>query len=122
MLNYFLRRVVGTVPVIFMISLFVFLLLQSAPGDPADLIGKVRDGQLFVMIYRTNYWRCAYLIPKGAFDAIKADGLTKFRNRLKSIAGFAADRIDELMPMVLRADLRPSEILELILRQQNRRG
>jgi|LNFM01.1.fsa_nt_gb ABC-type dipeptide/oligopeptide/nickel transport system permease component len=38
MLNYFLRRVVGTVPVIFMISLFVFLLLQSAPGDPADLL------------------------------------------------------------------------------------
>jgi peptide/nickel transport system permease protein len=38
MLSYFLRRVVGTVPVIFMISLFVFLLLQSAPGDPADLL------------------------------------------------------------------------------------
>ena len=73
----------------------LWLSLPVLPGDPADLIGKVRDGQLFVMIYRTNYWRCAYLIPKGAFDAIKADGLTKFRNRLKSIAGFAADRIDE---------------------------
>ncbi|MBW8709467.1 MAG: FAD-dependent oxidoreductase [Alphaproteobacteria bacterium] len=73
----------------------LWLTLPVLPGDPADLIGKVRDGQLFVMIYRTDYWQCAYLIPKGGFDTIKADGLTKFRNRLKSIAGFAAGRIDE---------------------------
>jgi ABC-type dipeptide/oligopeptide/nickel transport system permease component len=38
MLSYFIRRVAGTVPVIFMISLFVFLLLHAAPGDPADLL------------------------------------------------------------------------------------
>ncbi len=73
----------------------LWLSLPVLPGDPADLIGKVRDGQLFVMIYRTDYWQCAYLIAKGGFDTIKADGLTKFRNRLKSIAGFAAGRIDE---------------------------
>jgi len=73
----------------------LWLSLPVLPGDPADLIGKVRDGQLFVMIYRTDYWQCAYLIPKGGFDTIKADGLTKFRTRLKSIAGFAAGRIDE---------------------------
>src|ERR1700712_5309857 len=73
----------------------LWLRLPVLPGDPAELIGKVRDGQLFVMIYRTDYWQCAYLIPKGGFETIKADGLTKFRNRLKSIAGFAAGRIDE---------------------------
>ncbi len=73
----------------------LWLSLPVLPGDPADLIGKVRDGQLFVMIYRTDYWQCAYLIPKGGFDTIKADGLTKFRSRLKSIAGFAAGRVDE---------------------------
>ena len=47
------------------------------------------------MIYRTDYWQCAFLIPKGGFDTIKADGLARFRDRLKQIAGFAADRIDE---------------------------
>ena len=72
----------------------LWLRLPVKPGDPVDLVGKVRDGQLFVMIYRTDYWQCAYLIPKGGFDAIKADGLSKFRARLKSIAGFAADRVD----------------------------
>jgi 2-polyprenyl-6-methoxyphenol hydroxylase-like FAD-dependent oxidoreductase len=33
----------------------LWLRLPVKPGDPADLIGKVRDGQLFVMIYRTDY-------------------------------------------------------------------
>ena len=73
----------------------LWLRLPVLPGDPVDLVGKVRDGQLFVMIYRTDYWQCAYLIPKGGFDAIKAEGLSKFRARLKQIAGFAAGRVDE---------------------------
>ena len=72
----------------------LWLRLPVLPGDPADLIGKVKGGQLFVMIYRTDYWQCAYLIPKDGFDTIKADGLAKFRERLKQIAGFAAGRID----------------------------
>jgi 2-polyprenyl-6-methoxyphenol hydroxylase-like FAD-dependent oxidoreductase len=73
----------------------LWLRLPARPGDPADLIGKVKGGQMFVMIYRTDYWQCAYLIPKGGFDAIKAEGLSRFRNRLKQVAGFAADRVDE---------------------------
>jgi 2-polyprenyl-6-methoxyphenol hydroxylase-like FAD-dependent oxidoreductase len=73
----------------------LWLRLPVLPGDPADLIGKVKGGQLFVMIYRADYWQCAYLIPKGGFDTIKAEGLPKFRERLKQIAGFTAGRIDD---------------------------
>jgi 2-polyprenyl-6-methoxyphenol hydroxylase-like FAD-dependent oxidoreductase len=73
----------------------LWLRLPVQPGDPADLVGRVNGGQLFVMIYRTDYWQCAFLIPKGGFDAIQADGLAKFRDRLKAIGGFAAGRVDE---------------------------
>ena len=73
----------------------LWLRLPVLAGDPVDLIGKIKGGQLFVMIYRSDYWQCAYLIPKGGFEAIKADGLPKFRDRLKRIAGFAAGRIDQ---------------------------
>lgn len=38
MISYFLRRLAGTVPVIFIISLLVFMLLHMAPGDPADML------------------------------------------------------------------------------------
>ena len=57
----------------------LWMRLPVEKGDPADLIGKVKGGQLLVMIYRRDYWQCAYLIPKGGFDAIKAEGLPKFR-------------------------------------------
>jgi 2-polyprenyl-6-methoxyphenol hydroxylase-like FAD-dependent oxidoreductase len=73
----------------------LWLRLPHRPGDPVDLVGRIKQGQLFVMIYRGDYWQCAYGIPKGAFDAIRAEGITSFRARLKNVAGFAADRIDE---------------------------
>jgi 2-polyprenyl-6-methoxyphenol hydroxylase-like FAD-dependent oxidoreductase len=73
----------------------LWLRLPVLPGDPVDLVGRVKGGQLFVMIYRADYWQCAYLIPKNGFDTIKADGLMKFRERLKLVAGFAAGRIDQ---------------------------
>lgn len=38
MLPQVLRRVVGTLPVIVLISLFVFLLIHAAPGDPSSLL------------------------------------------------------------------------------------
>ena len=38
MLSYIVRRMAGTVPVIVLISLLVFMLVQAAPGDPADLL------------------------------------------------------------------------------------
>jgi 2-polyprenyl-6-methoxyphenol hydroxylase-like FAD-dependent oxidoreductase len=69
--------------------------LPVLAGDPVDLNGRISRGQLFVMIYRSDYWQCAYLIPKGGFDAIKAEGVSKFRSRLKDIAGFAAGRVDD---------------------------
>ncbi|MGH7772682.1 MAG: ABC transporter permease [Candidatus Binatia bacterium] len=38
MTNYLARRLVGTIPVLLLITLLVFLLLQAAPGDPASLL------------------------------------------------------------------------------------
>lgn len=38
MLIYITRRMIGTIPVIILISLLVFMLVQAAPGDPADLL------------------------------------------------------------------------------------
>jgi len=73
----------------------LWLRLPVLPDDPVDLVGKVKGGQMFVMIYRGDYWQCAYLIPKGGFRAIKAEGLDKFRARLKQIAGFAMGRVDQ---------------------------
>ena len=38
MVGYIARRVLGTIPVIVLISVLVFMLVQAAPGDPADML------------------------------------------------------------------------------------
>ncbi len=38
MFQYIARRIFGTIPVIILISMLVFMLVQFAPGDPADLL------------------------------------------------------------------------------------
>jgi len=38
MVSYLVRRITGTIPVIVLISMLVFMLVQAAPGDPADIL------------------------------------------------------------------------------------
>jgi 2-polyprenyl-6-methoxyphenol hydroxylase-like FAD-dependent oxidoreductase len=73
----------------------LWLRLPRAVDDPADVVGRLAPGQLFVMIPRDDYWQCALVIPKGGHDAIRAAGISAFRNRLKAVAGFAAARVDD---------------------------
>ncbi len=74
----------------------LWLSLPHRAGDPVDLVGRIQGGVFFVMIYRGDYWQCAYGIPKGGHDAIRAEGITAFRGRLRKVAGFAADRVDTI--------------------------
>lgn len=72
----------------------LWLRLPAEPDDPQDVIGRLQEGQMFVMIWRGDYYQCALVIAKGGYDAIRAEGLNKFRARLKGVAGFAAPRVD----------------------------
>ncbi|WP_316571434.1 glutathione ABC transporter permease GsiC [Neobacillus sp. YIM B06451] len=38
MANYFLKRIAGIVPILFLISIFIFLFVHMIPGDPARLV------------------------------------------------------------------------------------
>ena len=42
--------------------------------------GTFGAGTLVVEIDRGDYWQCAYVVPKGAADEIKAKGVESFRN------------------------------------------
>ena len=58
MLTYFLRRLVGIVPTVVLVSMFVFALQQMLPGDPAlAMAGEERDPESIAYIrekYRLN--------------------------------------------------------------------
>lgn len=45
---------------------------------------------------RRDYWQCAYVIPKGGFDAVRQEGLPAFREDIESVAPFLRGRSAEL--------------------------
>ncbi|MEJ1968089.1 MAG: FAD-dependent monooxygenase [Rhizomicrobium sp.] len=74
----------------------LWLRLPTAADDLRQPVGRFVGGGLFVMLYRGDYWQCALVIPKGAFAALKAEGLSAFHARLRSAAGFARDRVEAI--------------------------
>jgi 2-polyprenyl-6-methoxyphenol hydroxylase-like FAD-dependent oxidoreductase len=65
-------------------------------SDGADVFGHIEAGALLVMLDRGDYWQCAYVIPKGGIDRVKADGIEAFRSRVVALSPFLADRVGEL--------------------------
>ncbi len=60
--------------------------VPKSADDPTPSLGRVRNGKILVTIDRGDYFQCASIIRKGAFDEIKAQGLEAFR---AGIAGAA---------------------------------
>jgi 2-polyprenyl-6-methoxyphenol hydroxylase-like FAD-dependent oxidoreductase len=64
--------------------------------DDADTFGHAEAGVLFIMLDRGDYWQCAYVIPKGGIDEVKARGLDAFRDRVVALSPFLKRRIGEI--------------------------
>ena len=52
---------------------------RGATGDTTETFGHTEAGHMLVMLNRTDYWQCAYIIGKGSIDEVKAKGLEAFR-------------------------------------------
>ena len=74
----------------------LWMRISKKQGDPKQTLGFFQNGKLLVLLDRDDYWQCGFVIPKGAFDEIKARGLTQFQNDIASFAGFLRDRVAEL--------------------------
>lgn len=64
--------------------------------DEAETFGHIGAGAMLVTLDRGDYWQCAYVIPKGGMDRVKADGIEAFRRRVLELSPFLADRIAEI--------------------------
>jgi 2-polyprenyl-6-methoxyphenol hydroxylase-like FAD-dependent oxidoreductase len=62
--------------------------------DPALL--HAEPGRLLVTIDRGDYWQCAFVIPKGTTEAVKAGGLPAFRTTIIEMLPALRDHIDDL--------------------------
>jgi 2-polyprenyl-6-methoxyphenol hydroxylase-like FAD-dependent oxidoreductase len=70
--------------------------LSRKPGDPQASMGRFDAGAALVLINRREYWQCGYVIPKGAADKVRRAGLPAFRDMLKRLLPWTADRVAEI--------------------------
>ena len=74
----------------------LWMRLSRHPDDPARALGHVQPGRFLVTLNRGDYWQCGYVIPKGAADEIRNEGLPAFREDIAKVAPFLRDRVAEL--------------------------
>ncbi|HET7211042.1 MAG TPA: FAD-dependent oxidoreductase [Methyloceanibacter sp.] len=74
----------------------LWLRLSKRSGDGSQTLGRIQAGRLFVMLDRGDYWQCAYAIPKGGFEALRAQGIEAFRKEIVALNPALADRMHEI--------------------------
>jgi 2-polyprenyl-6-methoxyphenol hydroxylase-like FAD-dependent oxidoreductase len=70
--------------------------LPREETDETETFGHIEAGVMMIMLNRGDYWQCAFVIPKGGIDRVKAEGLEAFRNRVLAMSPFLADRVADL--------------------------
>lgn len=68
--------------------------LNWRPGDPQELYGIVRKGLMMAMIYRSDYWQIAYLMPKGSTP--RDGSLEAFKERIVSARPQLREHVGDL--------------------------
>jgi 2-polyprenyl-6-methoxyphenol hydroxylase-like FAD-dependent oxidoreductase len=70
--------------------------LSRQSGDTDQTQARIDRGRIFIMLNRGDYWQCAFVIPKGFNDTIRAEGLPAFREALRPLLPIAPSRPDEI--------------------------
>ena len=83
------------------IDVLWFRLPRTEGSDPVGLTGrfsqgKGQGGQGMALIDRGDYFQCAYIIRKGFDQALRAEGVAAFRNRIGSLVPWLADRLSSV--------------------------
>ncbi len=70
--------------------------LSRRPADPVDPMGRFDAGRIFIMLNRTDYWQCGFVIAKGSRAQLEAEGLSAFRTSVAKLAPFLAERVGDI--------------------------
>jgi 2-polyprenyl-6-methoxyphenol hydroxylase-like FAD-dependent oxidoreductase len=70
--------------------------LSRREGDPEDTFGYAGNGRFMAVINRGDYWQIAYVIRKGEYQSVRAEGLEAFRRSIGEAIPEFADRTEEL--------------------------
>src|SRR3712207_8309135 len=56
---------------------YTTLFRSRREGDPEDAFGFAGKGRFMAIINRTDYWQVAYVIEKGEYESVRAEGLER---------------------------------------------
>jgi len=74
----------------------LWMRISKNATDPTMQLGWVRTGHMVILLDRGDYWQCAYLIPKGSFAALQAEGIDALRRGLAQTVPMLRDRVAQL--------------------------
>ena len=74
----------------------LWMRISRQPRDPEQTLGRIDRGRMLVMINRDQYWQCAFVIPKGTAELLKARGIEEFRDEITRLVPYFRDRVEEL--------------------------
>jgi 2-polyprenyl-6-methoxyphenol hydroxylase-like FAD-dependent oxidoreductase len=65
-------------------------------AESESMFARIEAGRMMVMLDRGDYWQCAYVIPKGRYEAIKSRGLEAFQNGVVQLAPILKQGISDV--------------------------
>ena len=74
----------------------LWMRMTRKPDDPAQVLGIANFGKFMIMLNRTTYWQCAFVIHKGDYAQMRTGDITPFREQLVRLVPWLRDRVEEL--------------------------
>lgn len=74
----------------------LWLRLSREASDPGRVLGRIDRGRMMAMLDRGEYWQCAYVIPKGSVETLKARGIQNFRDQIAKLVPYLGSRTAEI--------------------------
>jgi 2-polyprenyl-6-methoxyphenol hydroxylase-like FAD-dependent oxidoreductase len=92
-----LRRLAGFEPIASSPPMDVlWLRLSRKPDEPHGLMGRIGGGRALICLEREDHWQIGYIIGKGTYQHVHAEGLEALRRGIAETAPEFADRVAEL--------------------------
>ncbi len=71
--------------------------LARKADDPRGVFGRFGQRRIIALIDRQEYWQIGYVIPKGSYQRVRAQGIASLRQAIAESIPFLAERVDELV-------------------------
>ncbi|MFI1099216.1 FAD-dependent oxidoreductase [Streptomyces melanogenes] len=92
-----LRRPAGLVPQGFGAPMDdLWFRIPREESDPPDTFIRMGQQGLLIGICRDTYWQFAYVIPKGRYAELQAEGIESLRSSVRALLPWMGDRPDKI--------------------------